>query len=176
LLALCGRPREAIALLEAAIGLGDGEALEQLVDMADDLGRGREFDEALAAYDKALEAEPNHRRAEANRALTRARAGRSLDGYEALVKRHPGRADLLNDAGLAAWGWGRLDEARRLIETAAELPGSTDAHENLAALLLTVEPHDPARARTLLKSVLEEEPTRSRALFLWHYSSAIKSR
>jgi hypothetical protein len=176
LLALLDRPRDAMTLLQRAVADGDDASLEQLVALADDLGRRRQFDDALAAYDAALDAEPNHGRAEANRALTQARAGRSLDGYAALLARRPGRADLLNDAGLASWGWARLDEARQRIEAAAALPGSRDAQENLAALLLTIEPVDPARAEELLASVLEVEPTRARALFLRHYASAIKSR
>lgn len=176
LLALLDRPRDALSLLTPAAARGDVESLEALVDLADGLGRRRRFDVSLEVYEAALDAEPRHARALANRALTQARSGRSLDAYGALIERHPGRADLLNDAGLASWGWGRLEESRQRIESAASMPGATDARENLAALLLTQQPVDPARADSLLASVLETEPTRPRALFLRHFGRAMRSR
>lgn len=176
LLALVDRPREARGVLAEAVARGDDEALEQVVALADELGLARRFDEALAAYDDALAAEPHHERARANRALTLARSGRSLDGYAELLARHPGRTDLLNDAGLAAWGWGRVDVARDRLEAAAGLPGAVDALENLAALLLSEQPVDSLRARALLDTVLLAEPGRPRALFLRHRAAAITSR
>jgi hypothetical protein len=172
LLAVLDRAAEALPRLGELARQGDLEALEQLVGLGDQLAQERRWDEALAAYEMALSVEPRHLRAAGNRALTLSLAGRTLDGYRELVDRHPRRADLLNDAALAAWGWGRPDEARTLLERATLLEGALDARENLAALLLETGADSVSRARGLLEQVLAEEPERDRALFLLHRCAA----
>ena len=176
LLAALDRPREAQELLVPLAQSGDGPALEQLVALADDLGRRRQYDSALAAYDAALAIDPSHVRAAANRALTLARSGGGLDAYRELAAAHADRADILNDAALALWGGGDREAAHALLERAAALPGGRDARENLASFLLDMQPPDPAGARPLLEAVLADDPGRDRALFLWHVLSTLRSR
>jgi len=167
---LLGRPAAAASTLGPLAEAGDVEALDLLVSAADTLASGYRWDEALAIYAQALQAEPAHLRAAANRALTLARSGRSLDGYRELLSARPGRLDLVNDAALAALGWGRTAEARELLERAAagpdEAPGVADARENLAALLLALRPPEAGAALTLLDGVLAADPARDRSLSL----------
>lgn len=164
------RPAEAAALVVPLAEAGDADSLEVLVSAADMAAQSFRWDEALVLYDKALEIEPAHARAAANRALTQARAGRGLDGYQALVAAYPQRADVLNDAALAEAGRGHGEAARLLLERAAtfplEEPGARDARENLAALLLAGPPADATAALALLEDVLAVDPGRDRALSL----------
>jgi tetratricopeptide (TPR) repeat protein len=176
LLAALDRPHEAQAMLVPLAAAGDDQALEQLVALADDQGRKRRYDDALAAYEAALQIDPIHARATANRALTLARSGGGLEAYRALAAAHADRADLLNDAALAIWGGGQREEARALLERAAALPAGRDARENLASLLLDQQPPDPAAARPLLEAVLDDEPRRDRALYLRHVLTTVRSR
>jgi len=176
LLAALDRPREAQAMLVPLAGAGDDQALEQLVALADDQGRLRRYDVALAAYEAVLDIDPSHARAAANRALTLARSGGGLEAYRALAAAHADRADLLNDAALALWGGGQREEARALLERAAALPSGRDARENLASFLLDEQPPDPGAARPLLEAVLDDEPRRDRALYLRHVLTTVRSR
>jgi tetratricopeptide (TPR) repeat protein len=170
LLLRLGRPLESAAVVRPLATAGDADALEQLVTAADALAQSFRWQESLALYDEALAIEPAHGRARSNRALTQARAGGPLDGYDALVAAHPGRADILNDAALCWQGRGERETARALFRRAAALPpdvaGSQDARENLAALLLSDRPPDAAGALTLLAAVLDTEPARDRSLVL----------
>lgn len=170
LLAALDRFDEAAARLEAAVARGDDEARVALRDLADELAVRRRHDEALAFYDRVLVAEPNDGRAMRNRALALSYAGRvdqAARAWEELMTRSPANPDLLNDAALCAAGWGDEAEARAMWEAAAPLFGSADARENLAHALLH---DDPVRARSLVDSVLSEEPERNRALFLRYLS------
>lgn len=176
LLAALDRPLEAQELLVPLAKAGDAKALEQLVELADNLGRRRQYDAALAAYEAALAIEPTHVRAAANRALTLARSGGGLDAYRELAAAHVDRADILNDAALALWGGGERADVRALLEKAAALPAGRDARENLASWLLDEQPPDPVAARPLLEAVLADDPGRDRALFLWHVLSTFGSR
>lgn len=176
LLAALERPAEAQALLVPLAQAGDAPALEQLVDLGDGQGRLRKYESSVAAYEAALAIDPTHTRAAANRALTLARSGGGIEAYRALAAAHADRADLLNDAALALWGWGQRDEARALLERAAALPAGRDARENLACFLLDAQPPEPVAARPLLDVVLADEPARDRALYLKHVLSTLRSR
>lgn len=168
-LAAHGRPLDASALLLPLAADGDWEAYDQAVSVADSLALARRFPEALALYDALLEVERRDERAQRHRALTLWRGGRGLDAgaaFEELNRRWPDRADLLNDAGLAAWGSGDLTAAEARFRAAIELPQSVDARENLAALLIEARRPGRAEARSLLQEVLAEEPARARALVL----------
>jgi Flp pilus assembly protein TadD len=164
------RPEEAADLMAPLAEAGDAEALDMLVSAADVLAQSFRWDEALATYELALSIEPAHARAAANRALTQARAGRALDGYQALVSAYPQRADVLNDAALAEAGRGDVPAAQLLLERAAAMPideaSARDARENLAALLLSGPEVDAIAAMSLLRDVLDAEPGRDRALSL----------
>lgn len=165
-----GRAREAVVRLLPLVAAGDAPALDELVSAADDLAGLYLWEDALAAYAAALDAEPAHLRALANRALTEARAGRPLDAYGVLLERHPERLDFANDAALAALGRGDAAWARELLERAAAgpdgAPGVADARENLAALLLARRPPEAAAALAWLDRLLAAEPGRDRALVL----------
>ncbi len=162
-----GRPSEAVAILGVWVARGESGAVDDLVDLADAAALARDDDVALDAYERVLSVEPGHERARANRALTLSRFGRdgALAAWDELVARHPGRADLLNDAALTSWGGGRVMRAKALWERAILLAGSDDARENLAAALLE---EDPQRARELLDAILSRNPERDRALYLRH--------
>jgi tetratricopeptide (TPR) repeat protein len=171
-----GRRAEAAALLAPAAGEGDRQALDQLINLGDSAAGERAWDEALGFYDVALGIEPMIERATLNRALLLAQSGRSLDAYSEAVKRYDRRADVLNDAALAAWGWQRLDTAQGWFTRAAKMPGASDARENLAALLLTSGLGGDPRVSSLLDTVLTDEPGRDRALFLRHMARLSTSR
>ncbi|MCB9899150.1 MAG: tetratricopeptide repeat protein [Planctomycetes bacterium] len=170
-LSLNDRPLEAADLLEPLARERDWDAYGDLVSVADRLGQQRRFDEAVAIYDRALAIEPRDERAQRNRALTLWRSGRdalAAEAWEALIEHFPGRADLLNDAALAAEARGDRARARALLTEAIGLPGSIDAHENLARLLLEGDPDatERAQARALAEDVLVQEPARARSLLL----------
>ena len=161
------RPEQAAARLRPLVADGDPAALEILCSVADTLAIARRFEPALAAYEACLDLSPRHGRATVNRALTLSQAGRSSEAsaaYAEVLSYRPGRADLLNDAALHAWGQGQAEQARTLWEEAIELPGSADARENLAVSLRKI---DPVRAVKLLDEVLAAEPERDRALYQW---------
>jgi tetratricopeptide (TPR) repeat protein len=164
------RPQDAIALVQPLAAQGDSAALDQLVSAGDSLAQAFRFQEALATYDEALAIEPAHPRALANRALTEARSGGPLDGYDALVAAHPDNAVILNDAALSRLSRGEREAARALLQRAVALPpdgaGVADARENLARVLLSDSPPDAAGALALLTTVLEKEPARDRSLVL----------
>ncbi len=164
------RPDEAVALLRQRAAAHDWDAFAALLDVADTLGGQRRWDASLAVYDLALSIEHRDERAARNRAITLWRAGRPDDArraWQQVVDLLPGRADILNDAALAAAGAGDPAEERRLLEASAALPGSQDAKENLAAWHLTEPGGSRTEAVALLETVLEQEPERDRALYLW---------
>jgi tetratricopeptide (TPR) repeat protein len=141
------------------------------VGIADALAIARRFDEALAAYSTALSIEPRHERALWHRALASWHSGRDEQASEAwadVIEQFPGRSDIVNDAALAAWGVANYALVRQHLEQAVAWPGSRDAQENLAVLLLSEQPIDGARALQLLNGVLEREPERDRSL-LYRY-------
>jgi tetratricopeptide (TPR) repeat protein len=176
LLARLGRRTEAGPLFAQAATEGDQLSLNGLIDLGNAAAGERLWEEGLQYYDIALGLEPRLQHAALNRALLLAQSGRSLDAYRSMVGRSGGRADILNDAALAAWGWGRLEEAENWFATAAELPGALDATENLAALLMSAGPVDGPRIDDMLGSVLSEEPTRARSLFLHHMARQFTTR
>lgn len=167
-LARTGRAREAVAMLRPLAEERDWDAYADLVTVADELAQARSWDEALWAYDIAVGIEPRDERALRNRAITLWRTGRddrAAQAWRQVLEVLPRRSDLLNDAALAALGRAEPDAAHELLDQAVTLPGSIDARENLAVLLLD-ERREPERARELIDSVLAEEPDRPRALRL----------
>ncbi len=170
LLVSLGRHAEAVERLAEAVSWGDVAARDALRGVADELAILRRHDEALAVYERVLEAEPNDGRALRNRALTLSYAGRieaAEAAWDALLTRSSDNPDLLNDAALCAAGWGDRDRALVLWEAAVPLYGSSDARENLAHALVE---RNPQRAAELADSVLADEPDRNRALFLRYQS------
>jgi len=139
-----------------------------LINLGDSAAQERRWDEGLGYYEVALGIEPMSERAALNRALLLAQSGRSMKAYQSVVERYSARSDILNDAALAAWGWRQLDRAAAWFSRAAEMPGAADARENLAALLLDSDSTDDHRARSLLDTVLTDDPERDRALYLRH--------
>jgi len=163
-----GRLDEAVALLLPRAEEGDWSAFSMLIDVAEALALERRWEEALSTYDRVLAIEGRDERAVHSRAITLWRAGRAEEAaaaWRSLLELLPGRADLLNDAGLAALGRGDAARARELFEEAVRLPGSEDARENLAWLLLREEPPAVAAATEHFDAVLAEEPHRDRALY-----------
>lgn len=161
-----GRHAEAVQRLRPWVLARHWEAYSDLLDVADDLALDRRWDEALDVYEIALGVEDRDERARRNHALTLWRAGRAgaAAAWRGVVEQFPGRADVLNDAALAALAGGRLGEAEQLLEQAVALPGSADARENLAALRVALD--RPGDALPLLEDVLRAEPERARSLWL----------
>lgn len=159
-----GRDAEACTRHERALD-ADGDA-EPLLEFAARLGRRRVWELAERAYEAVLARRPGLLRAELERALTLSLAGRGWEHYARLARAWPGRADVLNDAALAAWGAGDRTAARELLERALTLPDGIDARENLARLLGVESGEDLPRARELLAAVLHEDPRRDRSLHL----------
>jgi len=171
-----GRRTEAASLLAPAAREGDPRALDQLINLGDTAAGERSWDEGLGFYDVALAIEPMSERATLNRALLLAQAGQSLDAYAAAVERYARRADVLNDAALAAWGWKRPETAHDWLSRAVGMPGASNAQENLAALLLDSGAGADPQVSSLLATVLSDEPDRARALFLRHKARLSSSR
>lgn len=164
---------EALELLFARARERHWDCLDDAVTIADGLAIAGRFSEALAAYETALSIEPRHELALWHRALATWHSGRDAEAAVAwaeLIERFPGRSDIVNDGALAAWGVGDHALARRRLELAATWPGSEDARENLAVLLLQSTPAEEGRAWDLLDSVLQADPQRDRSL-LYRYRS-----
>jgi tetratricopeptide (TPR) repeat protein len=161
------RPADALELLFGRARDQYWDCLDDAVSIADGLAIARRFEEALAAYETALSIEPRHERALWHRALASWHSGRDDQATAAwadLIERFPGRSDIVNDAALAAWGVGDYALVQQRLEQAVTWPGSRDAQENLAVLLLSEGSLDEERAQQLLQGVLEQEPERDRSL------------
>lgn len=166
-LRLLGRIPEALELLFARAAERHWECLDDAVSIADGLAIAGDYSAALAAYETALVIEPRHELALWHRALALWHGGQDAAAAAAwadLIERYPGRSDITNDGALAAWGVGDLALARERLEQAMSWPGSEDAQENLAVLLLESTPGDPQRALELLEGVLQVDPQRDRSL------------
>lgn len=170
-LAAAGHRAAAFARLLPLSRARDWTAFEQAIGIAASMAERRDFGAARDAFDDLIEIEPRHDALLWNRALALWKSGsdeESERAFDALLARLPGRADALNDAALAAWGAGDTGRARGLLEQAAALPGSRDAAENLARLLLETGDVDVDRIAELLDGVLAVEPARARAIVLRH--------
>jgi len=166
-----GRPQDALELLLPLVAERDWASLDQALVAIGRLAALRRHPEALAACDALLAVEPRHELVLWNRALILWKAGQAAEAEQAfatLMQRSPGRSDVLNDAGLAAWGAGDMPRAQSLLEQAVALPGAIDAQENLALLLSALGSEQRARAASLLDAVLDQEPDRARALVARH--------
>ncbi|MFT7463584.1 MAG: tetratricopeptide (TPR) repeat protein [Pseudohongiellaceae bacterium] len=169
-----GRYPDALSLLFPRARERDWQCLDDAVAIADGYAIARKVPEALAAYEQALSIEPRHEMALWHRALTLWQGGQrsaAAEAWEDVIARFPGRSDIVNDGALAAWGLGDRALAQQRLEQAIEWPGSEDAHENLAVLLLE-QPNagaaEAAKALDLLENVLRDDPLRDRSL-LYRY-------
>lgn len=163
------RPLEALQLLLPRAEERDWESYDMALSAAVALALDRRHEQARAACDALLAIEPRHEGVLWNRALVLWHSGAdqaATEAFAALIERLPGRADVLNDAALAAWGAGDQERSRSLLEQAVALPGAIDAMENLALLRLNQGSNEPDGAAGLLDEVLRLEPGRARALYL----------
>jgi tetratricopeptide (TPR) repeat protein len=81
-------------------------------------------DEALACFDKILEANPNHYMAWGNKGLVYHALGRheeALACIEKVIEIKPGDGAAWSKKGLFLWGLGRKEEAKRSVEKAIEI-------------------------------------------------------
>jgi len=170
-LRVLGRLPEALELLFARARERHWDCLDDAVSIADSLAIAGDHSAALSAYETALSIEPRHELALWHRALSLWHGGQdeaAAAAWADLIERYPGRSDITNDGALAAWGVGDLPLAQERLEQAMSWPGSEDAQENLAVLLLESSPPDPQRALDLLEGVLQVDPRRDRSL-LYRY-------
>ncbi|GEM_PF-3129636 len=99
----------------------DGEALEPRVNLADLLADGERFEEALAAYGKALEVDPEDERAARGRIRATEALGRpeeALETLERLAASEPKDVGALIEKQMAVhYGRGDLEEASKLLSS-----------------------------------------------------------
>jgi Tfp pilus assembly protein PilF len=122
------------------------------------------FEEALAAIDEALAADPGYIRAQAARGHTLRRLGRldeAMEVVDRVLAREPGNAIALATKGTLLQEVGRTDEARETFERALPLVTGEERsliHYNFACYWAAVG--DEAECREHLARALELDPTK----------------
>ncbi|MBK9117541.1 MAG: tetratricopeptide repeat protein [Betaproteobacteria bacterium] len=133
-----GNLDEARRLVARLQGVGADTAAAH-AHLGDLYASARQFDAALACYDRALALDPRLAVAQFNRALALHTIGRHADavaGYDALLAVDPGSADAWNNRGGALAALRRFDEALASFDRALALrPGFAQAGANRAAAL-----------------------------------------
>jgi tetratricopeptide (TPR) repeat protein len=135
ILALAGRPGEALAQYEEAIRLKPGEA-EAYYNAGNALKRLGRLPEAIARYEQALRAHPKMPDAQTALGTTLEDAGRGDEAvahYEQALRLDPNYADAHNHLGVALAKAGRLPEAIAHFEQALRI--NPDVHNNLGNAL-----------------------------------------
>ena len=132
--------------------------------MLSELGR---LDEALAALERAVKANPDAADAHNNRGHVLQRLGRNEDAlecFERALALHPNYVEALNNRGNALQGLRRLAEALSCYERALALrPGYAEAHYNRGSALKQFGRHDDALAA--FDKALALRPGYAEALF-----------
>jgi tetratricopeptide (TPR) repeat protein len=141
ILALAGRPGEALAQYEEAIRLKPGEA-EAYYNSGNALTRLGRLPAAIAQYEQALRANPNMPDAQTALGIALEDAGRGDEAvahYEQALRLNPNYTDAYNYLGLALAGEGRLSEAIAHYEQALRInPALAEVHNNLGNALRAV--------------------------------------
>jgi tetratricopeptide (TPR) repeat protein len=121
---------------------------------------------AIRDYEQALQLDPNLVSARlrlAEMALERNAVPEALRHLEQLTRQHPERADVMARMGQCRFLMGEKEEARRLLEAAAEqLPNDPILLLHLAKLDLDKQ---PARAEQWLRRILKVDSTDTEAWF-----------
>ncbi len=137
-LALAGRPEEALAQYEEAIRLepGDADAYYNAGKALTRLGR---LPEAIARYEQALRANPNMPDAQAALGIALQETGRgdeAIAHFEEALRLDPNYADAHNHLGVALAKAGRFPDAIAHFEQALHLnPALPEVHNNLGNAL-----------------------------------------
>ena len=99
----------------------------------------KRYDEALAAYDRAIELRPDYAEAHSNRGVALGRLDRdeqALADYDRAIELRPDYAEAHSDRGVALGALGRQEQALAAYDHAIELrPDLSEAHSNRGVAL-----------------------------------------
>ena len=113
--------------------------LYRLVDLAWEFAVKGRYEEAITAWKKALEFDPDHVKTHINLGAVLARAGRSDESimhFQKVLEISPDSTEAHNNLGVALAGMGRLDEAIvHFQKILATNPESAEGHTNLGRAL-----------------------------------------
>lgn len=119
-----------------SLGLGPAELPEAHLGLGEAHLRLNQIEEALAAYRRAVEIDPQNRKAWNNLGSAFWRAGRfeeAIDAHHQALRIDPNDAAAYADLGGVYTAMGQLDRAVEVLETAIQLnPELAFAHSNLA--------------------------------------------
>ncbi|MSP49960.1 MAG: tetratricopeptide repeat protein [Alphaproteobacteria bacterium] len=160
-----GQHEQAVELIVEAIRINDGFAPAHF-NHANALRALGRLEEALAGYDRGLEARPDDAEALNNRGVILAelrRPGPALDSFERAIRLRPDYADALNNRGNALKDLLRPEEALACYDAALRIrPGYLQALTNRANVLKELKRFDLALAS--FDRALAADPTSVEAL------------
>jgi superkiller protein 3 len=156
--------------LDTVAGVADRQA-------SADFGQGR-VDEAVKAYQKALQFEPGNAKIHYNLSLALAKAGdheREERELERAVKLDPRLAPAHNQLGLCYLADGRLSDSERELKAALEAdPGYAEAEGNLGVLYGREGKDSEAISR--FRQATTDNPQYAQAYFNWGLILAAQAR
>ncbi len=162
-----GQIEEGVKLIHRALGFDARQArLHNLLGQA--LHRLSRHDEALVAFDRAIEINPDYADAHGNRALLLSEMGRSgeaLLGFDRALKLRPDSADDWCNRGTALHDLGRLAEALESYDQALlRDPRLAGAHANRADILRDLGQLDAAMGHPDSKALDDAEAAYTSAI------------
>jgi tetratricopeptide (TPR) repeat protein len=152
-----GKPREAINAARDAVKLGRGATAHVLVGLLE--YQNKNFDEAEAAFETALEVDPKSAEAMFNLAVLHQRRNdyhKTRESYLKTLRIDPTHSDALYNLAILTRGIGATSEAKHYVEKLSRLVGEADPR--VVRLRETLGPPDER------KSALELRVDRKKAL------------
>lgn len=152
-----GKPAEAIQAAREAVKLGRGATAHVLVGLLE--YQNKNFDEAQAAFEKALEIDPKSAEATFNLAVLNQRRNdyhKTREGYLKTLRLDPTHADALYNLAILTRGVGATSEAKHYVDKLSTVVGEDDPR-----VLRLRESLGPPDER---KSALEFRVDRTKAL------------
>jgi len=122
-----GKPTEAIQAAREAVKLGRGATAHVLVGLLE--YQNKNFDEAAAAFEKALEIDPKSAEATFNLAVLNQRRNdyhKTREGYLKTVRLDPTHADALYNLAILTRGVGATSEAKHYVDKLSAVVGKDD--------------------------------------------------
>jgi predicted O-linked N-acetylglucosamine transferase (SPINDLY family) len=162
----CGDPAAALTLVQRATALAGAEPRHQFV-LGQALQALRRWDEAMAAYQAALAAQPDFLDAWNNlgicRQLSKALPA-AAEAYREALKLAPGNAGVMANLGAVLREMGLLDEAIELLRAAADLEPTATSHAVNLGIAYWNQGNFPAAER-ILNAALTRAPDDADASF-----------
>lgn len=152
-----GKPAEALDAARKAVELGRGATAHVLLGLLE--YQNKNFDQAEAAFEKALEVDPKSAEAMFNLAVLNQRRNdyhKTREGYLKTLRIDPTHADALYNLAILTRGIGATNEAKHYVEKLSGLVGEADPR--VVRLRETLGPPDNR------KSTLELRVDRKKAL------------